>query len=142
MSSGLQAAAPWVFLLFALAFALYRLVLVRARRYPAFKAFFQIGVAVLFFTLLLPQAQQRDVARGELETLLRHSDPKVRALAAEVARHRPDGRRYGAVLAQALEDPDPEVRHQAHLSLVELTGQDLGAPDTPNALKAWRDRYP
>src|SRR4051812_45915338 len=42
----LGAVAPWAFLTFAAAFAIYRLVLVKARRYRASKAFFQIGAMV------------------------------------------------------------------------------------------------
>lgn len=140
----LAAASPWAFLAFTVAFALYRLALVRARRYPAFKAFFQVGVAVFFFTLLLPGAQQRyagEVAGG-LETLIEDSNPHVRALAAEVARHRPGPTRYGRMLVKALRDPSPEVRDQAHRSLVQITGQDLGSPDSPEAVRAWGDRYP
>jgi len=34
------------------------------------------------------------------------------------------------------------VRGQAHASLVKLTGVDLGAPETPGAVEAWRQRYP
>ena len=139
----LEKVAPWVFLLFVVVFAIYRLVLVRARRYPTSKAFFQIGAAALFFTLLLPQARTAYRAPPEegLELLLlEDANPHVRALAAEVARHRSDRTRYAPLLVRALEDPDPEVRAQAHRSLVEMTGEDLGAP--PGAIEAWRRRYP
>lgn len=135
-------AAPWVFLLFVVAFAVYRLGLVRAGRYPAFKAFFQVGVAVLVFMLLLPQAQRSYAPMGELEALLMDPNPRVRALAAEVARYRPEPIRYAPALVRAMEDPDIEVRRQAHRSLVAVTGQDLGAPEDPNAVQAWRARYP
>jgi hypothetical protein len=55
----LEQAAPWVFLVFMLCFAVYRLALVQAKKYPAFKAFFQVGVGVLFFMLLLPGPRGR-----------------------------------------------------------------------------------
>ncbi len=142
LPTGLGLAAPWLFLAFVLAFAVYRLGLVRAGRYPAFKAFFQVGAAVLFFTLLLPGAQSRYVPESDLQGLLNDSNPRVRALAAEVIRHRPEGKQHAAALVRSLQDPDGEVRKQAHLSLVALTGQDLGAPGDPNAMKAWRERYP
>jgi hypothetical protein len=135
-------AAPWIFLVFVVAFALYRLGLVRAGRYPAFKAFFQVGAGVLFFTLLLPGAQSRYIPESDLEALLHDANPRVRAMAAEVARHRPEGKQHASLLVRALQDPDPAVRTQAHLSLVAMTGQDLGAPGDANAMKAWRERYP
>jgi transglutaminase-like putative cysteine protease len=139
----LELAAPWVFLTFAVCFAVYRLVLVRAGRYPVFKAFFQIGAALLFFTLLLPQARLRyDPSGDPLEALLADRDPRVRSLAAEVARHRPDPGRYASELAEALRDPDERVRTQAHRSLVEITGTDLGSPEDDAAVRAWQERYP
>src|SRR6266852_4829580 len=49
----LQQAALALFLAFLVGFSLYRLRLVQARQYPAFKAFFQVGVGLLFLTLLL-----------------------------------------------------------------------------------------
>lgn len=135
--------APWVFLVFVIVFALYRFGLVRARRYPAFKAFFQIGAALLFFMLLLPSNRTpfAPPPSGELGELLRDSNPRVRSLAAEVARHRGE-KAVARELVTALSDPDPRVRTEAHKSLVELTGEDLGAPSDPAALKSWRERYP
>lgn len=143
--SFLERAAPWVFLVFLVVFALYRLVLVRAGRYPASKAFFQIGAGALFFTLLLPGAKSRYEAPpegGMLEVLIEDANPHVRALAAEVARYRSDPGRYGRLLVRALEDPSAEVREQAHRSLVQLAGEDLGGPEDPGAVEAWRERYP
>jgi hypothetical protein len=123
-------------------FAAYRLAVVRARKYPAVKAFFQIGAAALFFTLLLPSARGRFRAPGDdLGELLRDPNPKVRALAAEVVRHRPDAQKYGSVLVQSLEDPDSRVRDEAHRSLVQIAGTDLGGPDDGGAVKAWGDRF-
>ena len=49
----LASSAPWLFLVFAVGFAAYRLALVMARRYSPFKAFLQIALAALFFMLLL-----------------------------------------------------------------------------------------
>lgn len=143
----LKAVVPWAFLAFAAAFTAYRLALVRARKYPAFKAFFQIATALVFFTLLLPGARGRyereaQHAKGELVGLLADRDPHVRALAAEVARHRPDGVRYAHALVERLRDADPAVRAEAHRSLVAVTGTDLGAPDNPAGLAAWEARYP
>lgn len=136
-------AAPWVFLAFVIVFALYRFGLVRARRYPAFKAFFQVGAALLFFMLLLPGNRMGFApgVRGELPELLRDSNPDVRAVAAEVARYRGD-KRVAPSLVDALSDPDARVRAEAHRSLVQLSGEDLGSPEDPEARRAWRERYP
>ena len=137
----LELAAPWVFLLFVACFALYRLSLVRAKKYPAFKALFQIGAALLFFTLLLPAARKGfDPPADPLEALMQDPSPRVRALAAEVARYRPDGVRYRRELVQSLRDPDINVRAEAHRSLVQLSGVDLGPSEDPAAVKAWREK--
>ena len=142
-------AAPWVFLGFIAVFAFYRLGLVRARKYPAAKAFAQVGGALLIFMLLLPSArfdfgqfQFGATQPSDLGRLLRDPNPTVRALAAEVAGYRPGGARAAPELARALADPDPRVREQAHASLVRLAGEDLGPASDKAAVKAWRDRYP
>ncbi len=138
----LELMAPALFLVFVVVFALYRLKLVRARRYPAFKAFFQIGAAALFFTLLLPRAKNRYEGSVEgVEALLADSDARVRTLAAEVAGYRPDGARYGPLLVRALRDRDERVRDQAHRSLVRLNGSDLGGPNDEKAMSAWSERF-
>ena len=134
---------PWVFAAFILCFAVYRFGLASARKYPASKAFFQVGLAVAVFLLLLPSTRATYVPAGTaLGQALVDPDPRLRALAAEVARYRPEGRGYVPALVQALSDPDPTVRLQAHASLVRLTGEDLGTPDAPGAVEAWRRRYP
>ncbi|MFZ5471886.1 MAG: HEAT repeat domain-containing protein [Myxococcota bacterium] len=138
----LEAAAPWVFLVFIICFALYRWSLMRAKKYPAAKAFFQVGVAVLFFMLLLPQGRPSGEAAGdEVEALLSSTTPQVRALAAEVARYRPDGRKYGKALVKALEDREPRVRQEAHRSLVALAGEDVGGPDDEGAIEKWSEKF-
>ena len=139
----LESIAPLAFVAFLVVFSLYRLRLVRDRKYPAFKALFQIGAGIIFLTLLLPAAKTRYEGKGEdLEALLLDGNPNVRALAAELARYRPEGSKYGAALVKALGDPDPRVREQAHRSLVRLAGRDLGSPDDEQAIKAWSARFP
>ena len=138
----LASSVPWLFLAFTVAFSAYRVALVRARRYPASKALFQMGTAILFFMLLLPRAQVRGGEADDLGRLLRHGDPAVRALAAEATRYRPGGEAYGHLLAERLEDPDARVRAEAHRSLVKLNGRDLGAPGNAEAVRAWKERYP
>jgi hypothetical protein len=137
-----EVAAPWVFLAFAVFFAIYRMVMVQAKKYPAGKAFFQIGSTGLFFVLLLPRTVPAELPSDPVEQLLGHRDAEVRALAAEVARSRPEGARYGPGLVKALEDPNPRVREEAHRSLVQLGGSDLGAPGDPEAVRRWKEKYP
>ena len=139
----LERVTPFVFAVFVGCFAVYRFGLASARKYPASKAFFQVGLAVVVFLLLLPSSRAPYVPAGTaLGQALTAPDPRLRALAAEVARYRPEGRDYVPALVQALSDPDPTVRAQAHASLVRLTGTDLGSPDDPRAVEAWRRRYP
>lgn len=143
LPASLERAAPYVFAAFVACFAVYRLALVRARKYSAFKAFFQIGAAALFFMLLLPGAKRSYQAEGDaLTELMGDPNPQVRALAVEVARHRPEPAKYGSLLVKALKDPDHQVRAEAHRTLVEITGTDLGAPSDEAALEAWGARYP
>lgn len=139
----LEVAAPWVFLVFAGCFAVYRFALVRARKYPAFKALFQIAAAAIFFLLLLPGSRRtyQDPDRDALMELMRDQSAEVRAVAAEVARHRPQAAKYGPSLVRALEDPDPIVREQAHRSLVAISGSDLGPAEDPGARKAWGEKF-
>jgi len=65
----------------------------------------------------------------------------VRAFAAELARHRPrdEGRSLAPGLAALLDDPSPEVRRQAHASLVAIVGADAGG-EGPGAAGRWRAR--
>lgn len=139
----LERAAPFVFLAFAACFAVYRFALVRAKKYPAFKAMFQIGAAVLFFALLLPSSRTRYADPiDSLAELMQDANPEVRVLAVEVARHRTEPAKYGSQLVRALKDPDRRVREEAHRSLVAISGKDLGAPGDPAAVKAWGAMFP
>jgi hypothetical protein len=138
--------APWAFLAFVAAFAVYRFALVRAGRYPAFKAFFQVVAGIIFFTLLLPQSwpAQKPPPPGveePLGSLLSDPNVRVRRLAAEVARQRALSRDDARALVGALTDPDADVRLQAHKSLVDITSEDLGSPESADAVRAWKDRY-
>ncbi len=139
----LAVAAPVAFFIFSVGFAVYRLRLVRAKKYPAFKAFFQIGAAFLFLMLLLPQPKPGYDATAdyELGALLEDPDWRVRALSAEVVRYRVGGAKYGSLLVRALSDPDARVREEAHRSLVLLNGRDLGAPEDARAIKAWGEKF-
>jgi hypothetical protein len=135
--------APWVFLVFALGFAVYRFALVAAKRYSAFKALFQVAVTAVFFLVLLPGGPVNPsipsgASRQNLVGLLQDPDPRVRALAAELARYRPGGPEVAHALVGALGDSDADVRQVAHETLVQFNaGQDLGS--TPDA---WGKRFP
>lgn len=127
--------APWVFLVFAIGFALYRVALVGARRYSPFKAFFQIFLAALFFLLLLFPGAQKPVAAGA--GLLGHADARVRAQAAELTGWRHD-LPAARLLPGLLDDESVEVRSAAHQALVRLNdGVDLGVQRN-----AWEQRFP
>ncbi len=138
----LERVTPWVFAVFVACFAVYRFGLASKRKYPASKAFFQVGLAVVVLLLLLPSSRvPYTPAATPLGQALEDPDPRLRALAAELARYRPEGRGYVPALVQALSDPDPTVRAEAYKSLVRLTGVDLGSPEDPQAVEAWRRRF-
>lgn len=125
--------APWIFLVFALGFAVYRVALVAARRYSPFKAFIQVFLAALFFMLLL---SPRIEVKGD-GSLLSHRDERVRAQAAELVGWHGDLPQAPAVV-RLLDDPSPLVRAAAHEALVKLNGgADLGTAEG-----AWRERFP
>lgn len=129
--------APWLFLVFGLGFSIYRVALVAARRYSPFKAFIQIFLAALFFLLLLLPGAAGIVPVRTTDTLLVHSDPRVRAQAAEVLGWRGDVSNAKGLIA-ALNDPDQDVRTAAHQALVKLNhGTDLGS-----STEAWGAAFP
>ncbi len=141
LPTAVRAVAPLAFGGFLALFAVYRFALVRAGRYPPFRAFFQVGAGLLFILFLLPGAGRKaEGAPRSLPELMADADPQVRALACEVARHRPAGREVALALASRLEDPEPAVRGEAARSLAALAGRDLGAgADEAQARQRWTD---
>ena len=133
-----QVVAPTLFAVFLVVFAVYRFALVRAKRYPAATGLFQVGLGALIWVLLLPSTRQKIVppptVTDEVPALMTSPDPRVRALAVEVAGYRGDGHRYAPELIDRLEDADAAVRERAHLALVRLAGTDLGRDPG-----AWRE---
>ncbi len=112
-------AAPPVLLgLFVVGYAIYRLALVRAGQLPAGKALAQVGLMVLALVLVARMALEPAAlpAAGRLERGLRSRNPELRALAAEVARCRPASELQPVLplLVDLLDDPDPDVRREAH----------------------------
>jgi hypothetical protein len=142
------AAGPVLLAVFAIGYAAYRIVLVRAGRYPAGKALVRIAIvaAVAGVVAGLVRSPPGGNAPGEgpvdVARPLLSSDPDVRALAAEVVRQRPRAQALEAVprLIALLEDRSPEVRRQARLSLAALAGRDVGG-DGPDAPARWRDYW-
>jgi hypothetical protein len=139
------AGPPALLGLFIVGFAAYRLALVRAGRYSAGKALVQVAVMFLLLGVIgglaLAPADGGEPGRTPvgLERPLASQDPDVRALAAELVRHRPRAEALAAAprLAELLEDPAPEVRRQARASLVAIAGEDVGG-DGPEAGSRWR----
>ena len=140
-------AAPWAFLAFAVGFSVYRLALASVKKYSAFKAFFQVGSTALFCMFLFlgtaPLKPGAHVMTGtDLVAALHDANPTVRALAAEVAAHRPDGASYGKVLVETLGDKEVAVRQAAHDALVKLNGGvDLGPAGDPEAMTKWAEAF-
>ncbi|MGZ6143899.1 MAG: HEAT repeat domain-containing protein, partial [Myxococcales bacterium] len=89
------------------------------------------------WVLLLPGTRQKFApphgAEDEVAALMTSPDPRVRALAAELAGLRPQGARYAKELIDRLDDADPAVRARAHESLVRIAGTDAG-----QGASAWR----
>ncbi len=134
---------------FVVGFAGYRLVLVRAGRYPAGKALVQIALMTLVLGIiaraaLVPaeMAEPAGAASVGLSRPLASPDPDVRAIAAEVARHRPRREALALVgsLSELLDDPSPSVRREAHATLVALAGRDVGG-EGPGAAARWREHW-
>lgn len=129
---------------FIAVYAVYRFTLVRAGRYPAGKALAQVGLMLLVLGVVAGVAlDPGPLARrpGRLERALRSGDPDVRAIAAELVRFRPPSSARPLVprLIELLDDPDPDVRREAHASLVAVTGEDLGEDE--GAVARWRARW-
>jgi len=136
--------APALLGAFIVLFAAYRYALVRQGRYHAGKAFVQVGLMVLVFTLTAPGPLDRWRAAGTVRSVdlarhLRSPDAEARAMAAELTRHRDlqDALPHVPRLIELLADPTPEVRRQARRSLASLAGADVGGGGEDAALR-WR----
>ncbi len=133
--------------LFIAGYTTYRFALVRAGRYRAGKALVQVGLMCLVLGVVAGLVMEPPpvVHQGlDLAGPLGAPDPATRALAAELVRHRPKAEALRQVerLVALLEDASPEVRSEAHASLVALAGRDAGAaPGSADAWRVlWRDR--
>ncbi|WP_248356209.1 HEAT repeat domain-containing protein [Anaeromyxobacter oryzae] len=137
-------ALPPAFLaVFIVGYAAYRFVLVRAGRYPAGKAFVQLGLMLLVLGVVAGIARERGrppvASPVDLARALTSSDADVRAMAAELLRHRPRAAALPQVprLVDLLADPELAVRDQARETLVALAGSDAGG-EGPGAADRWR----
>jgi len=131
-----QSVAPTIFGVFLAIFAVYRFALMRAKKYPVAVGLFQVGLGALIWVLLLPSTRQKFApppGADEVAALMASPDPRVRALAVEVAGYRANPR-YAPELIDRLEDADAAVRERAHTALVRMAGVDLG-----RERGAWRD---
>jgi hypothetical protein len=136
------AAAPVLFAIFLVVFAVYRLALVRAKKYPAATGLFQIGLGALVWVLLLPGSRQRigHDTGDDVQVLMRSSDARVRAIAAEVAGTRGDAAHYASDLVELVDDADPAVRRAAHTALIRLAGTDASpGEEGSDAQRKWRE---
>jgi len=137
-------AAPILFGIFLVVFAVYRLALVRAKKYPAATGLFQIGLGALLWVLLLPGSRERllpppEARRDDVAIYLASPQSQLRAMAAELAGFRNDPARYAGPLIERLGDSDPHVRETARASLIRMAGGDAapGASDR-SAQEQWR----
>ena len=134
-----QSVAPTLFAIFLAIFAVYRFALMRAKKYPAAMGLFQVGLGALIWVLLLPSTRHKvgpsqPSSSDDVPVLLASPDPRVRALAVEVAGYRGDPSRYAAEMIDRLDDADSAVRQRAHAALVRLAKEDPG-----REAKAWRE---
>jgi hypothetical protein len=128
---------------FVVLYAGYRVVLVRAGRYRAGKLLVQVATMLVVLAVVFRVSIDRLPAPAagappvDLARPLASPDPEVRALGAELTRHRPrrEALQVAGRLIELLQDPSPEVRRQAHASLIMLAGRDEGAG--PGASARW-----
>jgi hypothetical protein len=77
LAPGQARAAPILFGIFLVVFAVYRLALVRAKKYPAATGLFQIGLGALVWVLLLPGSMGVSPGPGSrLATTSRSTSPR------------------------------------------------------------------
>ncbi len=105
------------FTAFVVVYVIDRWMLVRRRRYPPVRAFFQVAITVAFLALLWPQ-QASQLMRGREPApapagavhLLGYADPEVRAAGCELAGWRHEHELLGELEAMAHDDVSVEVR--------------------------------
>lgn len=119
---------PGTFTAFVAVFIVDRWLQVRRHRYPVSRALFQVGFALLFLTLLLPQQaselkQLKTTETGDQRPallLLAHDDAHVRAAACGLLLGRYPSEVYEKVQELAHADAAPEVRTECVKALERL----------------------
>lgn len=108
-------------------YALDRIFLLRYRHYPAGRALFQIAFGLVFLFLLFPsslaeyhQVVKERPPKQSLQALMKHSDPRVRCLAYEMAPYRKDPQRFRAALTLGSKDRDAQCASLAQDSLKQI----------------------
>lgn len=145
LSSAVQRGALrplWMFLpfsSFSVLFVLYgldRWILVRRRRYPAGRAFFQVAFGLIFALLLLPTTMREwDTRRPQgLDRLLQHPDAEVRRVTVEALGFRGIDTAAAARVVAMLDDQDVQVRQAARSVLAAWSGQEI---DDLTGIRAW-----
>jgi hypothetical protein len=123
--------APATFVAFMIVFFADRWIAVQQGHYPASRAMFQVGFAVLFFTLLLPQhalelpvqnvASQSHVENLEPSlVLMRHPDEEVRFAGCSLVHGHVSEELLASVTDVAHNDGAARVRQACSEALVRL----------------------
>src|SRR2546430_4945582 len=111
-----KSVAPTMFGMFLAICTVYRFALRRAKKYPAGTGLFQVGLGALIWVLLLPPPRQKSrppsAPVDEVLALMASPDPRVRALAVEVAGYRGEAR-YAADMIERLQDAGSGGPHPA-----------------------------
>ncbi|MCL2625316.1 MAG: hypothetical protein FWD46_00670 [Cystobacterineae bacterium] len=143
-------AAPWLFLSFAILLSAQSILKAFLGQSSLVRSLMHIGVAAAFLMVLflgVPKISKPRVSLAasttyEMERLLVDPDERIRILAAELVRYRPEGLELAPALVKALEDASSLVRKTAHVSLVHLNGDvDLGDPESQDGIDAWKQRF-
>jgi hypothetical protein len=131
----------WLFTgigIYGLFFAVYvvdRLMLVKFRRYPPGRAFFQIAFGSVLALVLLPSTIRDYAARpAGHQRLLAHPDPEIRQIAVEALLLRGPTRDNVSHALERRRDRDPRVREAATRVLSRWSGR---AEEDTAGIESW-----
>jgi hypothetical protein len=114
-----------VYVVFYIAYVVDRLLLVKFRRYPAGRAFFQITFGLVLALVLLPSTIRDYAARPSgIERLLAHPDTEIRLVATEALLLRGPSKENVTHALERRKDRDPRVREAATRVLARWSGRD------------------
>ena len=136
-----------IYVLFVIVYAIDRFWLVRRSKYPAGKALFQVGFA-LIFSLIVPNAVmrappevtvlERDAARAGTYNAIQDPRPEVRVNLALAAGFEGVSRERVKTLVLLLDDSDERVKIAARRVLSKWSGVPQGQSF---GLRAWATNY-